>query len=54
MIDLLFQQDAADDLCDAVNRVTEELKKEGFGILADIDVKEAVKKKPSFDFCMTV
>jgi len=29
----------------AVTRVTEELKKEGFGILNDIDVKETLRKK---------
>jgi len=33
-----------------VNRVTEELKKEGFGILTDIDVKATVKKKLNVDF----
>jgi len=35
---------------DAVNRVTEELKKEGFGILTDIDVKATLKKKLNIDF----
>jgi uncharacterized protein (DUF302 family) len=35
---------------DAVARVTEELKKEGFGILTDIDVKETVKKRLNLDF----
>lgn len=30
---------------DAVSRVTEELKKEGFGVLTEIDVKETLKKK---------
>lgn len=29
----------------AVERVTEELKKEGFGVLTEIDVKETLKKK---------
>ncbi len=29
----------------AINKVTEELKKEGFGILTDIDVSATVKKK---------
>ncbi|MCK5615695.1 DUF302 domain-containing protein [Candidatus Pacearchaeota archaeon] len=35
---------------EAVVRVTEELKKEGFGILTDIDVKETLKKKLNVDF----
>ena len=35
---------------DAVDRVTEELKKEGFGILTDIDVKVTLKKKLNVDF----
>ena len=35
---------------EAIDRVTEELKKEGFGILADIDVKATLKKKLNVDF----
>ncbi len=35
---------------DAVDRVTEELKKEGFGILTEIDVKATLKKKLDVDF----
>lgn len=34
----------------AVQKVTEELKKEGFGILTTIDVKETLKKKLDVDF----
>ncbi|HEX9650280.1 MAG TPA: DUF302 domain-containing protein [Cyclobacteriaceae bacterium] len=34
----------------AVVRVTEELKKEGFGVLTEIDVKETLKKKIDVDF----
>jgi uncharacterized protein (DUF302 family) len=35
---------------DAVNRVVEELKKEGFGVLTDIDVQGTLKKKLDVDF----
>ncbi|MDZ7290499.1 MAG: DUF302 domain-containing protein [candidate division KSB1 bacterium] len=35
---------------DAIARVTEELKNEGFGILTEIDVKETLKKKLNVDF----
>ena len=35
---------------EALVRVTEELKKEGFGILTEIDVKETMKKKMDVDF----
>ena len=35
---------------DAVEHVRDRLKKEGFGILTDIDVKETLKKKLDVDF----
>lgn len=35
---------------DAIIKVTEELKKEGFGILTEIDVKATMKKKLDVDF----
>ncbi|MCU0343174.1 MAG: DUF302 domain-containing protein [Ignavibacterium sp.] len=34
----------------AIDKVTEELKKEGFGVLTTIDVKETLKKKIDVDF----
>ncbi|HAX47901.1 MAG TPA: DUF302 domain-containing protein [Ignavibacteria bacterium] len=35
---------------ETIGKVTEELKKEGFGILTEIDVKETLKKKLDVDF----
>jgi len=40
-----FSKMLATSFAEAVDRVTEELKKEGFGILTEIDVKETLKKK---------
>ena len=34
----------------AIEKVTEELKKEGFGVLTTIDVQETLKKKLNVDF----
>ncbi|MEO8233017.1 MAG: DUF302 domain-containing protein, partial [Ignavibacteriota bacterium] len=41
-IDLGFEE--------AIEKVTEALKSEGFGILTEIDVKETLKKKLDVDF----
>jgi uncharacterized protein (DUF302 family) len=35
---------------EAIEKVTAELKKEGFGVLTEIDVKETLKKKLDIDF----
>ncbi|MBC8403137.1 MAG: DUF302 domain-containing protein [Candidatus Marinimicrobia bacterium] len=35
---------------DAIIKVTDELKKEGFGVLTEIDVKATLKKKLNVDF----
>ena len=40
--DLPFEQ--------TIDKVTDELKKEGFGVLTSIDVKETLKKKINVDF----
>ena len=41
-VDLSFEQ--------TIEKVTEELKKEGFGVLTTIDVKDTLKKKIDVDF----
>lgn len=35
---------------EAIERVKDELKKEGFGVITEIDVKETLKKKLNVDF----
>jgi uncharacterized protein (DUF302 family) len=35
---------------EAISKVTEELKKEGFGILTEIDIKSTMKSKLDIDF----
>ena len=45
-----FSKIVDDDFDTAISKVTEELKKEGFGILTEIDVKETLKKKLDVDF----
>jgi len=45
-----FNKSLAIPFDEAVSRVTAELKKEGFGILTEIDVKKTLKKKLNVDF----
>lgn len=45
-----FSKSVTTDFDTAVSSVTEELKKEGFGILTEIDIKETLKKKLDVDF----
>lgn len=45
-----FSKDLNTDFDDAIMKVAEELKKEGFGILNEIDVKATLKKKLDVDF----
>ena len=40
-----FNKTLNDDFEKVIERVTQELKEEGFGILTEIDVKETLKKK---------
>ena len=46
-----FSKKVAMSFDEAVLSVTEELKKEGFGILSEIDVTATLKKKLNVDFC---
>ena len=50
MANYYFSKTVASSFNEAVARVIDELKKEGFGILTEIDVKEAMKKKLDVDF----
>jgi uncharacterized protein (DUF302 family) len=45
-----FSKTLAISFDEAIIKVTEELKKEGFGIITEIDVKETLKKKLNVDF----
>lgn len=45
-----FSKKLSLDFKDAIEKVTEALKSEGFGILTEIDVKETLKKKLDVDF----
>lgn len=45
-----FSTTLSKDFDESIEKVTEELKKEGFGILTEIDVKETFKKKLDVDF----
>lgn len=44
-----FSVTVNDKFDDAITRVTEELQKEGFGVLTEIDVKATLKKKLDID-----
>ena len=50
MMSYYFTKELNISFDDAIAKVTEELKKEGFGILTDIDVKATLKKKQDVDF----
>lgn len=45
-----FSKTVAYSYDEAIIKVTDELKKEGFGVLTTIDVKETMKKKLDVDF----
>ena len=45
-----FSKTLKEDFDTAIEKVTDELKKEGFGVLTQIDVQETLKKKLDVDF----
>jgi len=45
-----FSKTIADSFDNAIQKVTEALKAEGFGILTEIDIKATLKKKLDVDF----
>ena len=45
-----FSKDVALSFEDTIDKVTGELKKEGFGVLTKIDVKDTLKNKINVDF----
>nr|VFK45189.1 MAG: Uncharacterized conserved protein, DUF302 family [Candidatus Kentron sp. TC]VFK49155.1 MAG: Uncharacterized conserved protein, DUF302 family [Candidatus Kentron sp. TC]VFK61012.1 MAG: Uncharacterized conserved protein, DUF302 family [Candidatus Kentron sp. TC] len=45
-----FKTTLSASFSDAIERVTEELKKEGFGVLSDIDVQATLKAKLDLDY----
>jgi len=49
-MDYFFSKYVSISFDDALSRVTEELEKEGFGILTEIDVSATLKKKLDVDF----
>jgi uncharacterized protein (DUF302 family) len=50
MMSYYFSKPTTYSFDEAIGRVTDELKKEGFGVLTEIDVKETLKKKLNVDF----
>jgi uncharacterized protein (DUF302 family) len=50
MMSYYFTKELNVSFDEAIVRITEELKKEGFGVLTDIDVKATLKKKLDVDF----
>ncbi len=45
-----FSKISSSDFDSTITKVIDELKKEGFGIVTDIDMKETLKKKIDVDF----
>ena len=45
-----FNKTVSGNFDETIEKVTEELKKEGFGVLTEIDIKATLKKKLDVDF----
>ncbi len=45
-----FSKTVSDDFDTTIQKVTEALKNEGFGILTEVDIKDTLKKKIDVDF----
>jgi uncharacterized protein (DUF302 family) len=45
-----YKREVKSSYAEAVIKVKDELKKEGFGVLSEIDVKDTLKKKLNVDF----
>lgn len=50
MMSYYFSKTVPYDFDTAIDKVTDELKKEGFGVLTQIDVQDTLKKKLDVDF----
>jgi len=49
-MDYYFTKTISDSFDNAVQKITEDLKTEGFGILTEIDIKATLKKKLDVDY----
>ena len=49
-MDYYFSKTIDESFDNAIHKVTEALKSEGFGILTEIDIKDTLKKKLNVDF----
>jgi uncharacterized protein (DUF302 family) len=49
-VDYYFKKTLSMDFEDVIEKVTEELKKQGFGVLTEIDVTDTLKEKLHVDF----
>ena len=48
---ICYSREVSHDFAQAIARTKEELAKDGFGVLSEIDVKAKLKEKLNVDFC---